>query len=40
MHNAESYRELNASVVTTVKESQEYSVITELIANHTITAIQ
>lgn len=34
MQNAESYRELNASVVTTVKEGQEYSVTTEVIANH------
>lgn len=32
--NAEAYRELNASVVTTVKEGQEYSVTTEVVANH------
>jgi len=34
IQNAESYRELNASVVTTVKEGQEYSVTTEVVANH------
>lgn len=34
MQNAESYRELNASVVTTVKEGQEYAVATEVVANH------
>jgi hypothetical protein len=34
MQNAESYRELNASVVTTVKEGQEYAVTTEVVANH------
>lgn len=34
MQKAESYRELNASVVTTVKEGQEYAVTTEVVANH------
>src|SRR5699024_1967555 len=34
MQNAESYRELNASVVTTVREGQEYAVSTEVVANH------
>ncbi|MEH6442877.1 MAG: papain-like cysteine protease family protein [Oceanospirillaceae bacterium] len=34
MQNVESYRELNASVVTTVKENQQYSVTTEAVANH------
>jgi hypothetical protein len=32
--NAESYRQLNASVVTTVTEGQEYGVTAETIANH------
>ncbi|MGN7200345.1 N-acetylmuramoyl-L-alanine amidase [Arthrobacter sp. SAFR-044] len=32
--NAESYRRLNASVVTTVKEGQEYAVTTEVVSNH------
>ncbi|RZU60833.1 N-acetylmuramoyl-L-alanine amidase [Zhihengliuella halotolerans] len=32
--NAESYRRLNASVVTTVKDGQEYAVTTEVVANH------
>jgi outer membrane protein OmpA-like peptidoglycan-associated protein len=32
--NAESYRRLNATVVTTVKEGQQYAVTTETIANH------
>lgn len=32
--NAEAYRELNASVVTTVRDGQEYSVETEVVANH------
>lgn len=32
--NAESYRELNASIVTTVKEGQEYAVTTEVVSNH------
>ncbi|WP_228851259.1 hypothetical protein [Aegicerativicinus sediminis] len=34
MQNAESYRELNASVVTTVTEGQEYGVTAETVANH------
>ncbi|WP_437371099.1 N-acetylmuramoyl-L-alanine amidase [Maribacter litoralis] len=34
MQNAESYRELNASVVTTVTEGQNYGVTAETIANH------
>ena len=34
IQNAESYRELNASVVTTVTEGQQYGVTTEVIANH------
>ncbi|SDW91045.1 hypothetical protein [Paenibacillus sp. CF384] len=34
MQNAESYRQLNASVVTTVKEGQQYSVTTDVVANH------
>lgn len=32
--NAQSYRQLNATVVTTVKEGQQYSVNTEVVANH------
>lgn len=34
VQNAESYRRLNASVVTAVKEGQQYSVETEVVANH------
>ncbi|QLE03003.1 DUF2272 domain-containing protein [Galbibacter sp. BG1] len=34
MQNAESYRELNASVVTTVTQDQDYGVTAETIANH------
>jgi len=34
MQNAESYRQLNASVVTTVREDQQYAVTTEVVANH------
>jgi hypothetical protein len=34
LQNAESYRRLNASVVTTVKEGQEYAVTSEVVANH------
>jgi hypothetical protein len=34
MQNAESYRQLNASVVTTVREGQQYAVTTEVVANH------
>lgn len=32
--NAQSYREMNASVVTTVQEGQRYGVTSEVIANH------
>lgn len=32
--NARSYREMNASVVTTVQEGQRYGVTTEVVANH------
>ena len=32
--NADSYRQMNATVVTTVKEGQQYSVTTEAVANH------
>lgn len=34
MQNASSYRQLNATVVTTVREGQQYAVTTEAIANH------
>ena len=34
MQNAESYRQLNASVVTTVQEGQRYAVTSEVVANH------
>lgn len=34
MQNADSYRQLNASVVTTVQEGQQYSAMTEVVANH------
>lgn len=34
IQNSESYRALNASVVTTVKEGQEYTVTTEVVSNH------
>lgn len=34
MQNAESYRQLNASVVTTVQEGQRYTATTEVVANH------
>src|SRR5205823_9429720 len=34
MQNATSYRQLNASVVTTVEEGQRYGVTTEVVANH------
>ncbi len=34
MQNAESYRQLNASVVTTVQENQHYGVTAEAVANH------
>lgn len=32
--NAQSYRELNASVVTSVQEGQQYGVTAEVVANH------
>ncbi|MEP7110179.1 MAG: hypothetical protein ABI760_19440 [Ferruginibacter sp.] len=32
--NAQSYREMNASVITTVQEGQNYGVTTEVVANH------
>jgi hypothetical protein len=34
MQNADSYRQLNASVVTTVQENQRYAVTTDVVANH------
>jgi len=34
MQNADSYRQLNASVVTTVKEGQTYTATTDVVANH------
>lgn len=34
MQNADSYRQLNASVVTTVQEGQQYNATTEVVANH------
>lgn len=34
MQNAQGYRQLNATVVTSVKEGQQYSVNTEVVANH------
>jgi hypothetical protein len=34
MQNAESYRQLNATVVTTVQEGQQYAVTTDVVANH------
>jgi hypothetical protein len=34
MQNADSYRQLNASVVTTVQEGQQYGVTSEVVANH------
>lgn len=34
LQNAESYRQLNASVVTTVTEGQDYGVTSEVVANH------
>lgn len=34
MQNADSYRQLNATVITTVKEDQHYSAVTEVVANH------
>lgn len=34
MQNAESYRQLNASVISTVREGQQYAVTTEVVANH------
>lgn len=32
--NAQSYREMNATVITTVQEGQQYAVTAEVIANH------
>lgn len=32
--NAQSYRQLNATVVTAVREDQQYSVTTDVVANH------
>src|SRR5258705_1401120 len=32
--NAQSYRQLNASVITTVAEGQQYGVTSEVVANH------
>jgi hypothetical protein len=34
MQNAEGYRRLNASVITTVQEGQRYGVTSEVVANH------
>jgi hypothetical protein len=34
LQRAESYRELNASVVKTVRDGEEYAVTTEVVANH------
>lgn len=34
MQNADSYRQLNATIITTVKEGQQYSAVTEVVANH------
>ena len=34
LQNAEGYRQLNASVVTTVQEGQRYGVTAEVVANH------
>lgn len=34
MQNAQSYRDLNASVVTQVQQGQSYSATTEVVANH------
>lgn len=34
MQNAQSYRQLNATVVTSVREGQQYSVNTDVVANH------
>jgi len=34
MQNAESYRQLNATVITAVKEGQQYAVTTDVVANH------
>lgn len=34
MQNAESYRQLNATVVTTVTEGQQFGVTTDVVANH------
>lgn len=34
MQNADSYRQLNATLITTVKEGQHYAAVTEVVANH------
>ncbi|MES2825666.1 MAG: hypothetical protein V4732_18845 [Pseudomonadota bacterium] len=34
MQNSESFRQLNSSVITTVKENQRYSATSEVVANH------
>lgn len=34
MQNADGYRQLNATIITTVKEGQQYSAVTEVVANH------
>lgn len=34
MQSAESYRELNATVITSVKEKQNYAATTDVVANH------
>ncbi|HYC33472.1 MAG TPA: papain-like cysteine protease family protein, partial [Gemmatimonadales bacterium] len=34
MQNAQSYRQLNATVVTSVREGQQYAVNTDVVANH------
>ncbi len=34
MQNADGYRQLNASVVTTVQEGQRYGITSEVVANH------
>lgn len=34
MQNAESYRQLNATVITTVQEGQRYEATSEMVANH------
>lgn len=34
IQNSEAYREINASVVTTVREGEQYAVMSEVVANH------